>query len=91
MREEAVLRQITDVRLGRLPKPRRREVRRLLPRLTRLVELQEDGLAEGRTVALESANFPGYYLRDDNGEVWLRRGSSTADFRNGAGAKRDGP
>jgi GH43 family beta-xylosidase len=42
------------------------------------------GLAEGGTVSLESANFPHYYLRDDNGEAWVRDATSHEDFVTGA-------
>jgi GH43 family beta-xylosidase len=42
------------------------------------------GLAGSGTVSLESANFPGYYLRHRNFEVWLERGDGSATFRNDA-------
>ncbi|MFG1670064.1 family 43 glycosylhydrolase [Streptomyces sp. Y7] len=38
------------------------------------------GLAGGGTVSLESANFPGYYLRHKNFEVWLEKNDGTAQF-----------
>jgi len=39
------------------------------------------GLAGGGTVSLESANFPGYYLRHRNFEVWVERNDGSAVFR----------
>lgn len=42
------------------------------------------GLAGAGTVSLESANFPGYYLRHRNQEVWLDRNDGSTLFRNDA-------
>jgi GH43 family beta-xylosidase len=42
------------------------------------------GLAGNGTVSLESANFPGYYLRHRNNEVWVDRNDGSALFRNDA-------
>ena len=42
------------------------------------------GLAEGDTVSLESGNFPHFYLRNDNGEAWVRDATSHEDFRTAA-------
>jgi hypothetical protein len=42
------------------------------------------GLAGSGTVSLESANFPGYYLRHRNFEVWLERNDGSATFRDDA-------
>ncbi|WP_320784446.1 family 43 glycosylhydrolase [Streptomyces sp. CRN 30] len=42
------------------------------------------GLAGGGTVSLESANFPGYFLRHRNFEVWVERNDGTARFRGDA-------
>ncbi|MFE8011624.1 family 43 glycosylhydrolase [Streptomyces antibioticus] len=38
------------------------------------------GLAGTDTVSLESANYPGYYLRHRNFEVWVERNDGTAGF-----------
>ncbi|WP_432031192.1 family 43 glycosylhydrolase [Streptomyces antibioticus] len=38
------------------------------------------GLAGTGTVSLESANYPGYYLRHRNFEVWVERNDGTAGF-----------
>ncbi|GAA2260292.1 hypothetical protein GCM10010145_32010 [Streptomyces ruber] len=38
------------------------------------------GLAGGGTVSLESANFPGHFLRHRNSEVWVERNDGTARF-----------
>ncbi|MGW6903623.1 family 43 glycosylhydrolase [Streptomyces sp. NPDC054940] len=38
------------------------------------------GLTGSGTVSLESANFPGYYLRHKNFEVWLEKNDGTAQF-----------
>ncbi len=38
------------------------------------------GLAGTGTVSLESANYPGHYLRHRNFEVWLERNDGTAAF-----------
>lgn len=38
------------------------------------------GLTGSGTVSLESANFPGYFLRHDNFEVWLEKNDGTARF-----------
>ncbi|HUQ56410.1 family 43 glycosylhydrolase [Lentzea sp.] len=43
------------------------------------------GLAGSGTVSLESTNFPGYYLRHRNYELWVERNDGTAQFRGDAG------
>ncbi|KUO12682.1 family 43 glycosylhydrolase [Streptomyces sp. DSM 15324] len=42
------------------------------------------GLAGTGTVSLESANFPGYYLRHKNFEVWVEKNDGTAAFASDA-------
>jgi GH43 family beta-xylosidase len=42
------------------------------------------GLAGSGTVSLESANFPGYFLRHRNHEIWLDRNDGSTLFRNDA-------
>ncbi|WP_106974256.1 family 43 glycosylhydrolase [Streptomyces iakyrus] len=42
------------------------------------------GLAGSGTVSLESANFPGYYLRHENFQVWLRKNDGSAQFASDA-------
>jgi GH43 family beta-xylosidase len=42
------------------------------------------GLAGTGTVSLESTNFPGYYLRHRNNELWVERGDGSTLFRNDA-------
>ncbi|WP_083268573.1 family 43 glycosylhydrolase [Lentzea guizhouensis] len=42
------------------------------------------GLAGSGTVSLESTNFPGYYLRHRNNELWVERTDSSTLFRNDA-------
>lgn len=42
------------------------------------------GLAGSGTVSLESTNFPGYYLRHRNQELWVERNDSSTLFRNDA-------
>ncbi len=42
------------------------------------------GLTGSGTVSLESANFPGYYLRHKNFELWVERSDGSALFRNDA-------
>jgi hypothetical protein len=42
------------------------------------------GLAGSGTVSLESANFPGYYLRHKNFEVWLEKNDGSAQFASDA-------
>ncbi|MEU9103903.1 family 43 glycosylhydrolase [Streptomyces xanthophaeus] len=42
------------------------------------------GLAGGGTVSMESANFPGSYLRERNGEVRLERNDGSAAFKSSA-------
>ncbi|MET7364809.1 family 43 glycosylhydrolase [Streptomyces sp. NPDC005566] len=42
------------------------------------------GLTGSATVSLESANFPGYYLRARNGEVWVEKNDGTAAFADAA-------
>ncbi|MFI7237599.1 family 43 glycosylhydrolase [Streptomyces cyaneofuscatus] len=39
------------------------------------------GLSGSGTVSLESANFPGHYLRDSNGELRVERNDGSAAFR----------
>lgn len=39
------------------------------------------GLAGSGTVSLESANYPGYYLRHKNFELWLERNDGSSLFR----------
>lgn len=60
---------------------------RIDPNVTNLADSQfriVPGLAGGGTVSLESTNFPGYYLRHRNFEVWLERNDGTTTFRNDA-------
>ncbi|WP_171144199.1 family 43 glycosylhydrolase [Streptomyces sp. S3(2020)] len=42
------------------------------------------GLAGTGTVSLESANFPGYFLRHKNFEVWVEKNDGTATFASDA-------
>jgi GH43 family beta-xylosidase len=42
------------------------------------------GLAGSGTVSLESTNFPGYYLRHRNNELWVDRSDNSTLFRNDA-------
>ncbi|BCB82376.1 hypothetical protein GCM10022251_47950 [Phytohabitans flavus] len=42
------------------------------------------GLGGAGTVSLESANFPGYYLRHRNYEMWVERNDGSAIFRSDA-------
>ncbi|MEV0227039.1 family 43 glycosylhydrolase [Streptomyces sp. NPDC050704] len=42
------------------------------------------GLTGSGTVSLESANFPGYYLRHKNNEVWVEKNDGTTTFKNDA-------
>ncbi|PZG00850.1 AbfB domain-containing protein [Micromonospora deserti] len=42
------------------------------------------GLSGNGTVSLESANFPGFYLRHKNFEVWLERNDGSGLFRSDA-------
>jgi GH43 family beta-xylosidase len=42
------------------------------------------GLAGSGTVSLESTNFPGYYLRHRNYELWVERADGTTTFRGDA-------
>ncbi|MFI9827562.1 family 43 glycosylhydrolase [Streptomyces sp. NPDC051913] len=42
------------------------------------------GLAGTGTVSLESANFPGYYLRHKNFEVWVEKNDGTSAFASDA-------
>ncbi|MET9436674.1 family 43 glycosylhydrolase [Streptomyces sp. NPDC006551] len=46
------------------------------------------GLAGTGTVSLESANFPGYYLRHKNHEVWVEKNDGSATFKNDASFHR---
>lgn len=49
---------------------------------------QVTGLAGSGTVSLESTNFPGYFLRHRNFEVWVERNDGSAAFRNDASFHR---
>ncbi|MFD9697614.1 family 43 glycosylhydrolase [Lentzea sp. NPDC059081] len=42
------------------------------------------GLTGSGTVSLESTNFPGYYLRHRNNELWVERNDGSTLFRNDA-------
>ncbi|MFD4636103.1 family 43 glycosylhydrolase [Lentzea sp. NPDC058436] len=42
------------------------------------------GLAGSGTVSLESTNFPGYYLRHRNNELWVERNDGSTLFRDDA-------
>ncbi|NGY64682.1 family 43 glycosylhydrolase [Lentzea sp. NEAU-D13] len=42
------------------------------------------GLTGSGTVSLESTNFPGYYLRHKNNELWVERTDNSTLFRNDA-------
>ncbi|WP_224364699.1 family 43 glycosylhydrolase [Hyalangium versicolor] len=42
------------------------------------------GLAGSGTVSLESANYPGYYLRDRSSELWLEKNDGSTTFKNEA-------
>jgi lysophospholipase L1-like esterase len=42
------------------------------------------GLANASAVSLESTNFPGYFLRHRNGELWLDRNDGTTLFKSDA-------
>jgi len=60
---------------------------RLDPNVTNLADSQfriVTGLAGSGTVSLESANFPGYFLRHRNHEIWVERNDGSALFRNDA-------
>ncbi|UBU11010.1 family 43 glycosylhydrolase [Nonomuraea gerenzanensis] len=48
------------------------------------------GLAGGGTVSLESANYPGYYLRHRNHEAWVERRDGSALFSSDASFVRRG-
>ncbi|HET9141307.1 family 43 glycosylhydrolase [Actinophytocola sp.] len=57
---------------------------RIDPNVTTLADSQfriVPGLSGGGTISLESANFPGYFLRHRNFEVWLDRGDGSTQFR----------
>ncbi|WP_238540264.1 family 43 glycosylhydrolase [Paenibacillus mucilaginosus] len=57
---------------------------KLEPNVTKLADSQfrvVTGLAGSGTVSLESTNFPGYYLRSRNGEVWVEKNDGTALFK----------
>ncbi|MFC7262151.1 family 43 glycosylhydrolase [Streptomyces lutosisoli] len=57
------------------------------PNVTNLADSQfrvVTGLAGTGTVSLESANYPGYYLRQKNYEVWVEKDDGTAAFRSDA-------
>ncbi|MDG4831212.1 family 43 glycosylhydrolase [Solwaraspora sp. WMMD1047] len=54
------------------------------PNVTNLPDSQfriVPGLAGGGSVSLESTNFPGYYLRHRNYQVWVERNDNSAVFR----------
>ena len=60
---------------------------RLDPNVTNVADSQfrfTPGLAGTGTLSLESANFPGYYLRNRNSELWLERNDGSTVFRNEA-------
>ena len=60
---------------------------RLDPNVTNLADSQfriVTGLAGSGTVSLESANFPGYFLRHRNHELWVERNDGSTLFRNDA-------
>lgn len=60
---------------------------KLEPNVTNLADSQfrtVGGLSGTGTVSLESANFPGYYLRARSGEVWVEKGDGTTAFANSA-------
>ncbi|MDC0713169.1 family 43 glycosylhydrolase [Stigmatella sp. ncwal1] len=42
------------------------------------------GLAASGAVSLESANYPGYYLRHKNFEVWVEKSDGSTSFKNDA-------
>jgi GH43 family beta-xylosidase len=46
------------------------------------------GLAGGGSVSLESANYPGYFLRHRNYELWVERNDGSALFRGDASFQR---
>ncbi|MCD0443383.1 family 43 glycosylhydrolase [Glycomyces sp. A-F 0318] len=49
------------------------------------------GLAGSGTVSLESANYPGHYLRHRNYEIWVEQGDGSSLFRSDASFhRRDG-
>lgn len=57
---------------------------RIDPNVTSLADSQfriVPGLAGNGTVSLESANFPGYYLRHRNYEIWLESDNGSSLFR----------
>jgi hypothetical protein len=39
------------------------------------------GLADQDAISLESINFPGYYLRNKNGEIWLEKNDDSTEFK----------
>lgn len=60
---------------------------KLEPNVTNLADSQfrtVPGLSDSGAVSLESANFPGYYLRDKNGEVWVEKNDGSAAFKESA-------
>jgi GH43 family beta-xylosidase len=60
---------------------------RIDPNVTTLADSQfriVPGLAGSGTVSLESANYPGYFLRHRNFELWLERNDGSTTFRNAA-------
>jgi GH43 family beta-xylosidase len=60
---------------------------RLDPNVTVLADSQfriVTGLAGSGTVSLESANYPGYFLRHRNYELYVERNDGSATFRNDA-------
>ena len=57
------------------------------PDVTNLADSQfriVPGLAGSGTVSLESTNFPGYYLRHRNSQVWVDRSDGSTLFKNDA-------
>ncbi|MBP2325550.1 GH43 family beta-xylosidase [Kibdelosporangium banguiense] len=60
---------------------------KLEPNVTPLADSQfkpVTGLTGSGTVSLESTNFPGYYLRHRNFELWVERNDGSTQFRNDA-------
>ncbi|GAA3036143.1 hypothetical protein GCM10020229_71520 [Kitasatospora albolonga] len=65
---------------------------RIDPDVTNLADSQfrtVPGLSGSGTVSLESANFPGYYLRSrPNGEVWVEKSDGSTAFKDSASFRR---
>jgi GH43 family beta-xylosidase len=83
---------VTPFRFSSYDRPgsfiRHRDLRaRLEPNVTTLADSQfriVPGLAGSRTVSLESANHPGWYLLHRNFKVWLGRDDGSSTFRKDA-------